>query len=272
METDKEELTDLIELIFFEIKQYEENTSAVHPYDIAEQLLELRDISNEEYVSVLKKIPHELLAEVLSELPDYVQEETADIFSVKKLADIASKMDTDDAATLIQNISEEHEEISQNILQSFDDEDKELIEQLIAYEEDEAGAYMQTELFSANINEKIGDALIRLKELKESGEVDNIWHVHLINDRNKYLGSVGLEELIIFEHALKFEDIPFEKHKNFSVNHKEDIKDVVEMVTNYNLNAIAVVDDKNKLIGRITSDDIYDIIEESATEQIFNLA
>ncbi|MDD2789506.1 MAG: magnesium transporter [Sulfurimonas sp.] len=272
MEIDKEELTDLIELIFSEIKQYEENTSTFHPYDIAEQLLELREISNEEYVSVLKKIPHALLAEVLSELPDYVQEETADIFSVKKLADIASKMDTDDAATLIQNISEEHEEISQNILQSFDDEDKELIEQLIAYQEDEAGAYMQTELFSANINEKIGDALIRLKELKESGEVDNIWHVHLINDRNKYLGSVGLEELIIFEHELKFEDIPYEKHKNFSVNHKEDIKDVVEMVTNYNLNAIAVVDDKNKLIGRITSDDIYDIIEESATEQIFNLA
>ena len=272
MEIQRDELNNLIELIFSAMKKYQENNSSIHPYDIAEQLLELREISNEEYVTLLKKIPHELLAEVLSELPDYIQEETAEIFSVKKLADIAMKMDTDDAATLIQNISEEYEEISQNILESFDDENKELIEQLISYDEEEAGAYMQTELFSANINENIGDSLIRLKELKESGEVDNIWHVHLVNDRNKYLGSIGLEELIIFERELKFEDIPFQKHKNFSVNHKENIKEVVEIVTNYNLNAIAVVDDKNKLVGRITSDDIYDIIEESATEQIFNLA
>lgn len=108
--------------------------------------------------------------------------------------------------------------------------------------------------------------LQRLKELKTNGEVDNIWHVHLVNCRNKYLGSIGLEELIIFNYELNFEDIPYSKHKNYSVNHKDDIKSVVELVTHNNLNSIAVVNDKNRLIGRITSDDIYDIIQESATE------
>lgn len=272
LEINQEELTYILNILDAEINQYQESDTSVHPYDIAEQLLKLRDLSNEEYEKTIKKIPNTLLAEVVSEFPDYIQEETAEILSVKKLADIVSKMDTDDAATLIQNISEEHEEISQNILEHFNDEDKELIEQLISYEEYEAGSYMQTELFSARIDENIGNALKRLRELKTSGEVDNIWYVHIINERDKYLGSVGLEELIIFDHDLKFEDIPYEKHKNYAVNHQENIKNVVEMVTNYNLSAIAVVDDKNRLIGRITSDDIYDIIEDTATEQIFNLA
>ena len=272
MQTNEEELKSVLSIIEAEIHQYMQSDTSVHPYDIATQLLLLRDLDEDKYESVIKKIPHSLFAEVLAELPDYVQEETADIFSVKKLANIASLMDTDDAATLIQNISEEHEEISQDILGHFGDEDKELLEQLISYDENQAGSYMQTELFSAKIDENIGAALERLKALKTSGEVDNIWHVHLINDRNKYLGSVGLEELIIIDYTLNFEDVPYEKHKNYSINHHADIKDVVEMVTNYNLNAIAVVDDKNRLVGRITSDDIYDIIQETATEQIFNLA
>lgn len=272
MEINQEELTNLIELILSEIKQFRDGESSVHPYDIAEQLLELRDISSDDYEKIIKKIPNDLFAEVLSELPDYVQEETAELLSVKKLADIASKMDTDDAATLIQNISEENEEISQTILESFTNADKEMLEQLISYEEDAAGSYMQTELFSAKIDENIGVAIKRLKHLKEIGEIDNIWHAHLVDAKDKYIGSIGLEDLIIFEHDLKFSDIPLEKHRKFFINHKADIKDVVEMVTNYNLTSVPVVDDNDRLIGRITSDDIYDIIEDSATEQIFNLA
>ena len=272
MEINQEELTSILNILDAEINQYKESDTSVHPYDIAEQLLKLRDISSEEYEKIIKKIPHELFAEVLSELPNHVQEETADILSVKKLADIASKMETDDAATLIQNISEDHEEISQNILDRFDDENKGLIEQLISYEENEAGSYMQTELFSAKIDENIAIALERLKELKKNSNIGNILHVHLVNNRNKYLGSIGLEELIIFDTNLNFEDIPYDKHKNYSINHKAGIKNVVDMVKNYNLNTVAVVDDKNRLIGRITSDDIIDFMQESATEQIFNLA
>ncbi len=272
MQVNEEDVKIILDIINSKITQYMQGDASVHPYDVASQLLKLRDLDVHEYESAIKKIPHELFAEVLSELPDHVQEETADILSVKKLANIASLMDTDDAATLIHNISEEHQEISQDILKSFENSEKELLEQLIAYEDDEAGSYMQTELFSARNDERIGNALERLKELKESGKIDNVWHVHLVNARKKYLGSIGLEELIIFDRDLNFEDIPFDKHKNFSVNHKDAIKNVVEMVTNYNLNSIAVVDDKNRLIGRITSDDIYDVIQETATEQIFNLA
>lgn len=272
MDTNQENLQQLIDMVHLEINQYKSENNTIHPYDISEQLIEIREIDKESYVELLKAIPHQLFAEILSEMPEYLQEEILEILSTNTIATIASKMDTDDAANFLQNISEEHEELAQVILERFDDEDKEIIQQLMSYEEDEAGAYMQTELFDANINENIGVAIKRLKTLKEAGEVDNIWHVHITDLSHKYLGSVGLEELIIFEHSLSFEEIPYDKFKSYSIHHKADVKEVVEMFTNYNLSSIAVVDESNVLLGRITSDDIYDIIQESATEQIYNLA
>lgn len=272
MDVNLEELNELVDIIVLEIKQFKSENITIHPYDMAEQLLKIREIDKDEYLQILKKIPHELFAEILSEMPDYIQEEITELFSTNKIADIASKMDTDDAASFIQNLSDDNEEIAKGILERFDREDKEVIQKLMAYEEDEAGSYMQTELFSANIEDNIGRAIKKLKVLKEAGELDNIWHVHITDSSHKYLGSVGLEELIIFEHSLSFEDIPYEKYKNYFINHKADIKEVVEMFTNYNLTSIPVVNDNNVLLGRITSDDIYDIIQESATEQIYNLA
>ncbi len=267
-----EQISQLSDEITQEIQKYKEENYTVHPYDISEQLLKLRSLDFDSYVSVVKKIPSTLFAEVLSEMPIYVQEEISEYVSTKKLINITSNMDTDDAATFIQNLSEENEDIAQEILESLDDEDKEVLEQLISYDDNEAGSYMQTELFSAKLTDNIGDAIGNLKELKESKEVDNIWHCHLVDDQKRYLGSIGLEELIIFDRDQSFEAIPSDKLKLFSVNHRTPIKESVEMITNYNLSSLPIVDDSNVLIGRITSDDVYDIIEESATEQIYNMA
>jgi magnesium transporter len=263
---------DLINKLHTIIDEYKNENGNIHPYDIAELLLELRDLDNEKYLQIIKEIPHELFADVLAEMPEYVQEEIGEYLSLKDLADITAKMDTDDAADFIQTISDENEEIAQDILDSFDTEEKKMMEQLISYEDDEAGAYMQTELFQAELDETIDSALLRLKELKESNVLDNVWHCHIVDGSGHYVGSVGLEELIIFDRALRFKDIPEEKLKEFSVNHKAKISEVVEIFTNYNLSTLPVVDDKYKLIGRITSDDIYDVIEENATEQIYNMA
>jgi magnesium transporter len=268
----KLKINNLVDTILSEIVEYKTDNQTIHPYDISEQLLELRELSQKKYLKVLKKIPHELFADILSEMPEHIQEEISELLTTKKIADIASKMDTDDAADFIQAVSEENQEVADTILKEFGDEDKEIIEQLISYDEHEAGAFMQTELFSAKITDTIGDGIAILKKIKQEDEVDNIWHCHLTDRENNYIGSVGLEELIVYDHHLTFEDIPQEKLRTFHTNHKENIKDVVEMVTNYNLTSMPVVDNDSKLIGRITSDDIYDIIEESATEQIYNMA
>jgi magnesium transporter len=244
----------------------------IHPYDLAQELLKLRDISEDDYEYLCKKIPSDLFAEILCEMPNYVQEEISDVLSDKKIANITSKMDSDDASMLIYNISQNDEEAAETILSKLDDEDKKIIEQLNSYEENESGAYMQSELFRASLNEKIGDSLNKLKQLKEEDELDNIFHAHIVDINGLFIGSIGLEELILFDRDLKYSDIPEDKFKNYSLNDKEDIEDAVDMFTNYNLSALPVVDSTNKLLGRITHDDIHDIIQQIDTKQLYSLA
>ena len=263
------DIHDEIEELSLEIANQD---SSLHSYDIAEKLTKLRSLDFDSYVSAIQKIPSTLFADILAEMPIYIQEEISEYVSTKKLVNVTSNMDSDDAATFIQNLSEEHEDVVQIILENLNVEEKEVLEQLISYENNEVGSYMQTELFSANIDDNIGDSIKKLKILKELGKVDNIWHCHIVDAQSKYLGSIGLEELIIVDHHLKFRDIDIEKFKTYSINHTQEIKEAVEMFSNYNLSSLPIIDNNLILIGRVTSDDIYDVMEENATEQIYNMA
>lgn len=261
----KEELLQII-------ADFKQNTNTLHPFDIAKELERLRELDDDEYTYICKKMPSELFAEILCEMPDYVQEEITDIISDKKVANIASKMDSDDASMLLYNIAQNDEEAAETVLSKLDIEDQKVIEQLNSYEDHEAGSYMQKELFDAQLHEPIEIALKRLKQAKEEDLLDNIFHAHINDEEGRFIGSIGLEELILYDYTQHFSDIPKEKIKNYCINHKEEIDEVVEMFSHYNLSALAVVDDENRLIGRITHDDIHDVIQEQNTKQIYSLA
>lgn len=254
------------------INDHKNKESILHPFDISKELEALRKLDEESYKFICKKMPSELFAEILCEMPTYIQEEIPSIISDTKIANITSKMDSDDASTLIYNISQIDEEVAENILSKLDKEDQKIIEQLNSYEDYEAGSYMQSELFYVSIDENIGKALKRLKKQKEENILDNIFHAYLIDNNRKFLGAIGLEELILYEHSQKFDEIAKDKITEYSINHKEDISEVVEMFAHYNLSALAVVDDENRLIGRITHDDIHDIIQQQDTKQLYSLA
>lgn len=254
------------------IEDYKNDIYEEHPYDLAQELLKLRDLDDEDYEFICKRIPSDLFAEILCEMPNYAQEEITEVLSDKKIATITSKMDSDDASMLIYNISQNDEAAAETILSKLDEEDKEIIERLNSYEDDVAGAYMQSELFKVHFDEKIGDSLKRLKKLKDADEVDNIFHAHIIDNEDKFIGSIGLEELILFDRDLKYYDIPEDKMTDYSLKDSEDIEEAVEMFTNYNLSALVVVDENMKLLGRITHDDIHDIIQQIDTKQLYSLA
>lgn len=260
------------DLLLTAIEDYKAGNSEIHPYDLAKELEKLRDLDEKEYETICKRMPSELFAEILCEMPSYIQEEITDVISDRKVANITSKMDSDDASELIYNISQKDEEAAQTILSKLDEEDKEIIEKLNSYDDYEAGSYMQSELFSAQLNEDIGTALKRLRKLKDDDFLDNIFHVFLVDKKGVLIGSVGLEELILFEKDQKFSEIPQEKIKSYSCNHKSDISEVVEMFTHYNLSALAIIDDEQKLLGRITHDDIHDVIQDQDTKQLYSLA
>lgn len=243
-----------------------------HPYDIAELLLDLRDYDEKIYLEELAKIPQELQAQVMIELPKHCHEEIVEHFSADELAGLTNTLDTDDAADLIRNIEDVDESVAEEVLQSLPHEDRRNLEALISYDEDEAGAYMQTELFSAFIDEQVGESIRRLKRLKAQKELDSIYQVYVITRENDFLGSIPLEDLILLGPNVNYSKLVEEGVNTVCVNALDDIHDVVEVASNYDMGVIPVVDVSGKLLGRITSDDIYDIIEERATGQLYNLA
>ncbi|MBE0515401.1 magnesium transporter [Sulfurimonas sp.] len=266
-------LPELIDALRDKVEKYLEGIDAsIHPYDIAEDLLELRDEDEKLYLEELSKLPQELQAHVMIELPRHCHEEIVEYFAPNELASLANTLDTDDAAELIRNIEEVDEKIAQEVLESLPHKDRENLQTLIAYDEYEAGAYMQTELFSAFIDEQIGDSILRLKRLKAKKELDSVYQVYVVTRNHKFLGSIPLEDLILLGPNVNYRELVKEGVNTISAKALDDIHDVVEVASKYDMGVIPVTDAKGRLLGRITSDDIYDIIEERATGQLYNLA
>lgn len=265
---------ELIKTLENKVQRYTEGFDTnVHPYDIAELLIELRDDNDEKvYLDELSKLPKELKSLVLIELPKHCHEELVGHFTPNDLADIINLLDTDDAAEFVRNIEEVDKNVAEAVLKILSVQDRKTLETLISYDEYSAGAYMQTELFSAFIDEQIGDSIHRLKRLKAAKELDSVYQVYVITRKNIFLGSIPLEDLILLGPNVKYEELVKEGVNTITVDANDDIHDVVEIASNYDMGVVPVVDSKGKLLGRITSDDIYDIIEERATGQLYNLA
>ncbi|MCF6200678.1 MAG: magnesium transporter, partial [Hydrogenimonas sp.] len=163
MERNIEELTAEIERrIRLFSEGMDENAQA---YEIAELLEEVREEDKKRFIELLKSFPEDLKADVLSELSKSAQEDALEAIDVKELADIIEEMDTDDAADIVQQIEEIDEVKAEEVLDEIDKDESKIIRELISYDEDEAGAHMQTELFKAYIDETIGESVKRLKEL-----------------------------------------------------------------------------------------------------------
>jgi magnesium transporter len=245
-----------------------------HSSEIAKILKEifLQD-GKEEFLNFIKKIPQEYLGEILLELPEYIKDEALDELSVKKLVSVVDKLDSDDAADLIQDIKDVSQEKEQEVLSKLDDEDVKEIKALNLYSQEQAGSLMQTELFSAKLDEPIKDAIKRLKELKQKEKLDNIHQVFLVDEFGILVGSMPLEDVITFDFDKTFRDYLNEHYKHTPyVKATDPIDDVIRLFEDMDLVVLPVVDERDRLIGRITYDDIVDVIEERATEQIYKMA
>jgi len=245
-----------------------------HENEIAKILKEIYSQDGVDiYLHYMRSIPEEHLGEILLELPENIKDEALNELSVNQLVDIVDELDSDDAADLMQDIQDIDEEKEREILSNLDDEDVEDIERLKKYEDDEAGAWMQTELFSARLDEKITDAIDRLKILKDEENLDNVHQAFIIDKFGILIGTVLLEDLITYDFQCSFREY-FEKTNKMiqTVKAGDGVDEVIKIFEDYDLVVLPVVDYQGKLVGRITSDDVYDIIEERATDQIYKMA
>jgi len=254
------------------IKNRNDNT-ILSPSEIAAYLKKLKKEDEKAFYDYLKKLPSDMLGEVLLELPESIKDEAIRNLDTKKLTDALEELESDDATDLIKDIEEVDKTLERKVYENLSKEYKEDIDKLSVYDESQAGAYMQLEVFEANVDESIAEAVKRLRKYKEEGELENIQQVYVIDDDRHLKAIIPLGDLITFDFNKTFKEIIKEgKYKPITVRAAEPIKDVIKKFEDYNLPVLAVVDDQGKLLGRITSDDIIDLIEEQATEQIYNLA
>jgi magnesium transporter len=258
----------------FEMYLQDPDESNIHPSDIAYLLKKVRKKETKEaFLALLEKIPHDVLGDVLLELPEKIKDEALEALSTEVLAGALEHLESDDATDLVQDIGDLDEDKSDAVVAHLDEEDREDIDKLRRYEEDQAGAWMQTELFDAKLEESVQEAIDRLRRLKAEGELENIYQLFLVDENQRLLAGISLEDLIVMDFTRKFKDVLAEDEYHFlSVEATEEIDEVAKMFEQYDLSVLAVVDWQGKLVGRITSDDIYDVIEEKATEQIYKLA
>ena len=246
--------------------------SEIHPSDIAKILKQLDD---NEFALALKLVPKDILGDVTLALPDRYFDDVVENLSVDELSHAVTELESDDQADFMQDLEDHDENIASEVFENLDEDDKQEITKLQTYEENEAGAYMQLEVFTANKDEIVHDVIKRFGELRKANEIENIQNLFIVSEDNKLLYTVGLDDLLIFDfdktiiENIENSEDSFEPKK---ARDREDIKDVVHYFEEYDLSVMPIVNAYDVLVGRITSDDIYDIINEHATEQMYNLA
>ena len=264
-----EQLTTDIENMFQDIDN-------LHPSDVAQELKKIKKLNSDLFYETLQKIPDDYLGEVLLELPEALRDKAYKSLSNEQIKEAIEELETDDATDIIQDIEDIDEQKADDILKSLDKEDQDDINWLKKYDADEAGAYMQIELFSAKKEHTIKEAIENLRKMKQDDEIENVHQVFIVDDENLLLASISLEDLITYDFDLTFGEVIDSAEENtfkpFAVQGNDDIDDVVKQFEDYNLSVVAVTGYKNRLLGRITSDDILDIVEQTATEQIYQLA
>jgi magnesium transporter len=243
--------------------------------DIAKALKNIH-VSNETmFNEYLQKIPNENLGDIALELPEKQLKDVIEELPKQDLVEVIEELDSDDATDLIQDIEEIDQQKADQILSSMDEDDQEEIKKLKRYDEDEAGSYMQTELFSARLEEKISDSIDRLRVLKRENELDDTHNVFVIGSFGNLMFTIPFEDLIIADFDKTFKEFLSDKEDDYKsqyVKDSDDIDDVSMFFKEHDLTVVPVVNYHGELVGRITSDDIYDVLQESATEQIYNLA
>jgi magnesium transporter len=250
----------------------EHSNDELHPSEIANLLKAMDEKSFDEAV---QSIPKELIADVALELPDRYFEDVIESFTSKELADSVSELESDDQTDFIQELEEVDHKVAKEVFEQLDKDDQADILHLKQYNEDEAGAYMQTEVYTANLHDTVHDVIKEFAKLRKQDELENVNYLFVTDEKNILRYGIGLDNLLVFDFDKtleeNIEENP-EKYKPIVGYNHEKIEDIVQKFQEYDLSSMPIIDYNGSLLGRITSDDIYDVMNEQATDQMYNLA
>ena len=236
--------------------------SDMHPADIADLIDELEE---EDRLHLFSLLDVDKASDVILELSDTSREQLIEDLSNEKLTDIIEEMDSDDKADIIAELSDDQ---AKAVLEAIEPEESQEVQELLKYADDTAGGIMQSELVSVRKDATINDAFQAVADAKD--EIENIHNIFVVDETDKLIGTVPLQSIITttrFAPILDVidEDIP-------SVPNDMDQEEVARLFKKYDLVSIGVVDNQQRLLGRITIDDVVDAIQEETSEDIYRIA
>ena len=236
------------------LKVPEYKLKKLHPADIAEIVDQL---SINDSIKILNSLDEEIAADAMEEISPERQVTLFEEMNNKRAADLLEEMSPDDAADLIGDLSAER---GRELLDLMDPEEAKDVEHLLGYPEDTAGGIMTTEFAAVSEELTARQILNKFKELAE--EVESIYYIYALSKNNDLSGVISLRELIIAGPDEKLKDFMTKEMITVDVMEKEH--EVAKQIAKYNLIALPVVDDKNKIKGMVTIDDAIDIVLPTA--------
>ena len=231
--------------------------SNYHHADIAEILEEL---NSDDATYIIKLLDSEKTSDVLMELDDDYREKILKNLSIQEIAEEVEELDSDDATDIISELPEEKQK--KVISKISDAEHKADIKELLKYDEDSAGGLMAKELIKVNENWSVTRCV---KEMRtQASEVTRVHSVYVVDNDDILLGRLSLKDLLVADPKSKIKSI-YKKNVDH-VFDTDTAESVASTMQKYDLGAIPVINKKKKLLGRITIDDIVDLIKEEAEE------
>jgi len=260
MTPDVETITDL-----FEKKKYAQIRqifSEMNPVDLAALLNEL---PKDRAAIQFRLLPKELAADTFVEMDSDVQEHLIKSFSDTELKDIMDEIYLDDTVDIVEEMPAN---VVKRILSTTDATTRAMINKILQYPEDSAGSIMTIEYVSLRKNMTVSDALTRIRRTGINKET--IYTCYVTDYNKKLLGLVTAKDLLLSEEDTEIVDI-METNLVYAHTHT-DKEEVSQMFSKYDLLALPVVDDEERLVGIVTVDDALDVMEEEATEDIEKMA
>lgn len=231
-----------------------------HPADLAEIL---NHLGREEKAALLDLLKPEEAAQVLPEVDSSLKGELLESLEDTRLSRILEAMPSDNAADILGDLPEERE---RQILKLMKKEEAEDVHRLLRYDEDTAGGIMTPDFFALPGEMKVDEAIERLRR----SDIEAISYIYVVNGEGHLVGVLSLRKLITAPPLTPLREIM--NTEVIRVTTDVDQEEVANLVRKYNLRALPVVDLTNTLVGRITVDDVLDVIEEEANEDIYKMA
>jgi magnesium transporter len=236
-----------------------ESFEGVNVADIASLLEEL---SFDEAIYVIRTIEKQVASDILIEMEADTLSRVLREMEATEISGFIELMDSDDGADILNLFAERERE---DIISHFEDKVKsDQILELLRYDEDTAGGIMAKEYIRANKNWNVVQTINEIRRQAEN--VDKIFSIYVVNNRQQLMGRVSLKRIVLSSEDTKIEDIY--EDEVISVPTYMDQEEVAEIMRKYDLETVPVINSKNKLVGRITVDDILDVIMEEAEEDI----